>query len=108
MMKSTAFIVGVSDSGTVRFRFRYFNICIAKRVSRYHRYLRAVRVLNALWLDGCSSQWWKMLASDVRVGEPMLVGGDVAVVVLPAPRGCVAISGEGVIYPTESNISSLI
>jgi hypothetical protein len=49
-----------------------------------------------------------MLASDVRVGEPMLVGGDVAVVVLPAPRGCVAISGEGVIYPTGSNISSLI
>lgn len=38
----------------------------------------------------------------------MLAVGDVAVVVLPESRGCVAISGEGVIYPTSSNISYLI
>ena len=49
----------------------------------------------AFWLlDGhiaVESPWWKIAASDVPVGEPMLARGDVAAAVLCTPSSYVAI-----------------
>ncbi len=74
-----------------------------------HRYLRAAaRILISLWLDGRGRSWWKIGASDVRVGEPMLVSRDVAAVALSTPSPYVAISRQDVIYPTRSNIKRFL